>query len=59
MATLFEEILSSIVESGRLQHWNEAELEAEVQFEASERGLDDATTAEAVAWALAHTELKG
>lgn len=57
--TLFEDILQTVVENGRLETWTEAELEAEIQFEAGERGLSDEETAAAVEWAIAHTELRG
>lgn len=52
-----EDILTTVVENGRLEHWTADELEAEITFECSERELSAEKTAEAVAFALAHTKL--
>ncbi len=54
--TLFEDILSTVVENGRIETWTQAEVEVEVEFECGERGMSAEETAQAVAWALAHTE---
>lgn len=55
---MYEDILSTVVENGRLVEWTAAEVEAEVAFEAGERGLDADETAAAIEWALAHTETR-
>ena len=54
-----EDILQTVVENGRIETWTAAEMEAEIEFECSERGLSNEETADAVAFALAHSELKG
>ena len=54
----FADILQTVVENGRIETWTVAEIEAEIEFECGERGMDDADTADAVAWALAHTETR-
>lgn len=58
MESEYANILQTVVENGRLVEWSEAELEAEIEFEASERNMSAEETAAAVAWALAHTETR-
>ncbi len=60
MENEYADILSTVVENGRVigngdGSFNAASLEAEVEFEAGERGLTATETAEAVAWALDHS----
>ena len=52
-----EDILQTVVENGRIEYWTEAEITAEIEFECGERGLSAEETAEAVAFALAHTKV--
>lgn len=52
-----EDILTTVVENGRIETWTVAEMEAEIEFECGERGLSALETADAVAFALAHSEL--
>ncbi len=58
MENEYADILSTVVENGRLTDWTADEVEVQVDFEARERGLSEAEIAGAVAWALAHTELR-
>lgn len=58
MESTFADILQTVVENGRIETWTSGEIEAEIAFECGERGMDDADTAAAVAWALAHTETR-
>ena len=55
--TLNEDILQTVVENGRIETWTVAEMEAEIEFECSERGLSADETAAAVAFALSHSEI--
>lgn len=52
-----EDILTTVVENGRITTWTVAEMEVEIEFECSERGLSAEETAAAVAFALTHSEL--
>lgn len=52
-----EDILTTVVENGRIETWTVAEMEAEIEFECGERGLSADETDEAVAFALTHSEL--
>lgn len=52
-----EDILNTVVENGRIETWTVAEMEAEIEFECSERGLSAEETASAIAFALAHSDL--
>lgn len=52
-----EDILTTVVENGRIETWTAAEMEAEIEFECRERGLSADETAAAVAFALAHSQL--
>jgi hypothetical protein len=52
----FSQILANVIDNARLTmtedgRVNEAELEAELQFEAAEQGLDDEATARLIEWA--------
>lgn len=56
----YVDILTTVIENGRVLgngdgSFNAASLEAEVDFEARDRGLSDTEVAEAVKFALAHT----
>ena len=53
-----EDILTTVVENGRITTWTAAEMEAEIEFECSERGLNTEETADAVAFALTHSDLE-
>lgn len=55
--TLNEEILTTVVENGRITTWTRAEMEVEIEFECSERGLSTEETAAAVEFALTHSDL--
>lgn len=52
-----EDILTTVVENGRIESWTTSEMEAEIEFECSERGLGADETAEAVAFALTHSDI--
>lgn len=57
---VYADILTTVIENGRVigngdGSFNAASLEAEVEYEARDRGLDDDDVAEAVRFALAHT----
>ena len=52
-----EDILTTVVENGRIETWTRSEMEVEIEFECSERGLSAEETAEAVAFALTHSDL--
>ena len=52
-----EDILTTVVENGRIETWTVVEMEAEIKFECGERGLSADETAAAVAFALTHSEL--
>lgn len=52
-----EDILTTVVENGRITTWTANEMEVEIEFECSERGLSAEETADAVAFALSHSEL--
>lgn len=59
----YADILRTVVENGRVTGngdgtFDVGSLEAEVEFEARERGLDEAEVAEAVRFALAHSEAR-
>jgi hypothetical protein len=59
----YADILSTVVENGRVVgngdgSFDASSLEAEVEFEASERGLSAVEVAEAVAFALEHSEAR-
>lgn len=59
----YADILQTVVENGRVLgngdgSFGAASLEAEVEFEASERGATASEIAEAVAFALAHSEAR-
>ena len=56
--TLYEDILSTVVENGRITTWTAAEMEVEIEFECGERGLSEEETAAAVTFALTHPDLK-
>lgn len=58
MESLYADVLATVVENGRLTEWSAEELEAQVDYEARERGLSDTQVQEAVAWASAHAELR-
>lgn len=58
MESQYADILQTVVENGRLTEWSEAEVQAEVEFECSEREMSAEDTAAAVEWALAHTETR-
>lgn len=58
MENLFADILATVVENGRLEcgdneGWEE-EIELEIEWEGTERGLTEAEVADAVEWALSH-----
>lgn len=57
LVTQNEDILSTVVENGRIESWTTNEMEAEIAFECSERGLSADETADAVAFALTHSDL--
>lgn len=52
-----EDILTTVVENGRITTWTRSEMEVEIEFECSERGMSVEETADAVAFALTHSEL--
>ena len=60
MTTTFSEIRDFVIENGRVigngdGTFDTDSLTAEIEFECGERGMDDAETAEAIAWALTNT----
>jgi len=52
-----EDILTTVVENGRIETWTTSEMEAEIEFECSERGLSAEETKAAVEFALTHSVL--
>ena len=56
---LYADILSTVVENGRLILNTPEELEIEVEFEARERGLSEDEIKEAVWYAFDHFDLRG
>lgn len=63
MQNEYADILTTVIENGRVLgngdgSFDAGSLEAEVEFEARERGMDDAEVAEAVRFALAHSEAR-
>lgn len=53
----FAAILNTVVDDGRLTLGTREELENEIEFEASEQGLNEEERREAVAFAVAHYRL--
>lgn len=53
----YADILQTVVENGRIETWTTSEMEVEIEFECGERGMSAEETAEAVAFALSHSDL--
>ena len=52
METTYRNIIRTVVENGRIETYEDAEIEVEVAFECDEQGLSAEQTAECVALAL-------
>jgi len=50
------DILETVVSNGRLELGTPEELEAEIEFEARERGLDEEQIKDAISYAFDHFE---
>jgi len=53
-ASIYYDILDTVVGNGRLELGTPEELEIEVEHEARERGLSEAESEEAIAYAFEH-----